>query len=168
LASRRRARSESASARTFGTMDLPSNQIAAPKQCRLFPWALAAVTVGVARAAIDAFVELAAIRTPASSQTLLRDKPVAQSAVGRADAMLRAARAGLIEAVETQWREVAAGRISSLAERAGVRLATIFAGEACVRAIELVYNAAGGSAILESGRLDRCSATPGSRCSIPA
>ena len=122
----------------------------------LFPWVLAAVTVGVARAAIDAFIELAAMKTPASSQTLLRDKPVAQSAVGRADATLRAARAGLIDAIEAQWREVAAGRTSSLAARAGVRLATIFAGEACVRAIELVYNAAGGSAILESGRLDRC------------
>jgi indole-3-acetate monooxygenase len=122
----------------------------------LFPWALAAVTLGIARAAIDAFVELAAIKTPMTSQTVLRDKPVAQSAVGRADAMLRAARAGFIDAIETQWLEIAAGRTPSLAGRAGVRSATAFAGEACVRAIELVYNAAGGSAILASGRLDRC------------
>jgi indole-3-acetate monooxygenase len=122
----------------------------------LFPWALAAVTLGVARAAIDAFVELAAMKTPTGSQTMLRDKPVAQFAVGRADAMLRAARAGFIDAIEMQWQEVAAGQTPSLAGRAVVRSATAFAGEACLRAIELVYNAAGGSAIMESGRLDRC------------
>jgi alkylation response protein AidB-like acyl-CoA dehydrogenase len=122
----------------------------------LFPWALAAVALGLARAAIDTFVELAAMKTPVLSQTLLRDKPVAQSAVGRADAILRAARAGLIDAIESQWQEVAAGPPPSLAGRAGVRSATAFAGEACLGAIELVYNAAGGSAILASGRLDRC------------
>jgi indole-3-acetate monooxygenase len=122
----------------------------------LFPWALAAVTLGVARAAIGAFVELAAMKTPVASQTVLRDKPVAQSAIGRAGAILRAARAGFIDAIETQWQEVAAGGTPSLAGRAGVRSATAFAGEACLRAIELVYNAAGGSAILESCRLDRC------------
>jgi Acyl-CoA dehydrogenase, C-terminal domain len=80
---------------------------------------------------------------------------VAQSAVGRADALLPAARSGFADAIEMQLREVAAGRTPSLAGRAGVRSATAFAGEASLRAIELVYNAAGGGAILASGRLDR-------------
>ena len=37
-----------------------------------------------------------------------------------------------------------------------MRLATTFAGEASVRAMEWVCNAAGGNAIQDSGRLDRC------------
>jgi alkylation response protein AidB-like acyl-CoA dehydrogenase len=46
--------------------------------------------------------------------------------------------------------------IGALAKRAAIRLACTFAGEACVRAVDLVYAAAGGSAIYESGRIDRC------------
>jgi alkylation response protein AidB-like acyl-CoA dehydrogenase len=86
----------------------------------------------------------------------LRERPSAQSDVARAEAILRAARAGLVEAIREQWEEVTAGAAPSLARRAGLRLATTYAGEASLRAIEFVYNAAGGSAIHDSGRLDRC------------
>jgi alkylation response protein AidB-like acyl-CoA dehydrogenase len=58
--------------------------------------------------------------------------------------------------VHEQWEEIAAGQEPSLAKRAAIRLACTFAGEACVRAVDLVYAAAGGSAIYESGRIDRC------------
>jgi alkylation response protein AidB-like acyl-CoA dehydrogenase len=122
----------------------------------LFCFALAAVTLGIARSAIDEFVKIATAKIPMGSQTLLRDRPSAQSDVARAESILRAARAAMAEAIAAQWEEIAAGRAASLAARAGVRLATTFAGEASVQAIERVYNAAGGSAILESGRLDRC------------
>jgi alkylation response protein AidB-like acyl-CoA dehydrogenase len=122
----------------------------------LFVFALAAVTLGIARAAIDAFVELAGGKTPMGSTALLRDKSSAQADIGRAETMVRAARAFLVEAVEEQWAEIAAGQAPSLAKRAAIRLASTFAGEASVRAVDLVYVAAGGSAIYESGRIDRC------------
>ena len=122
----------------------------------LFAFALAAVTLGIARAAIDSFVELAGAKTPIGSAALLRDKPSAQTEIGRAEAMVRAARAFLVEAVHEQWVEIAAGQAPSLAKRAAIRLACTFAGEACTRAVDLVYAAAGGSAIYESGRIDRC------------
>ena len=122
----------------------------------LFCVALAAVTLGLARSAIDAFVQIASEKVPMGSQVLLRDKASAQMDVARAEAMVRAARAGVVEAIETVWEDIAAGEPISLAHRASVRLAATYAGEASLRAIELVYNAAGGSAILESGRLDRC------------
>lgn len=122
----------------------------------LFCFALAAVTLGVARSAIDEFVQVATAKIPMGSQILLRDRPSAQSDVARAESMVRAARAALVEAVQTQWEEIDAGQAASLKARAGLRLATTFAGEACVQAIERLYNAAGGSAIFESGRLDRC------------
>ena len=122
----------------------------------LFCLALAAVTLGIARCAIAEFVKIATAKIPAGSQILLRDRPSAQSDVARAESLVRAARAALAEAVQVQWDEIAGGQPPSLAARAGVRLATTFAGEACIQAIERVYNAAGGSAILDSGRLDRC------------
>jgi indole-3-acetate monooxygenase len=122
----------------------------------LFVFALAAVTLGVARAAIDAFVELAGGKTPMGSTALLRERSSAQADIARAEAMVRAARALLVEAVEEQWAEIAAGQAPSLAKRAAIRLASTFAGEASVRAVDLVYAAAGGSAIYESSRIDRC------------
>jgi alkylation response protein AidB-like acyl-CoA dehydrogenase len=122
----------------------------------LFCFALAAVVLGNARAALQAFVEIASGKVPMGTQTLLRERPSAQADLARAEALLRAARAGLLEAIERQWDEIESGDPPSLDGRARVRLATTFAGEASLRAIEFVYNAAGGSAIQESGRLDRC------------
>jgi indole-3-acetate monooxygenase len=122
----------------------------------LFAFALASVTLGVARAALDAFIELAGAKTPMGSTVMLRDKTSVQADFARAETMVRAARAFIVEAVEQQWAEITAGQAPSLAKRAAMRQASTFAGEASVRAVDLVYAAAGGSAIYESGRLDRC------------
>ena len=122
----------------------------------LFCFALTAIPLGLARAAIDAFLEISGAKVPVGSQALLRDKPLAQFELARAEAMLRAARAGLVEAVRAQWGEASAGETPTLARRAGIRLAASYAAETSLRAIEIVYNAAGGSAIQETGRLDRC------------
>jgi indole-3-acetate monooxygenase len=122
----------------------------------LFTVALAAVTLGLARAAVNALIELAERKTPMGGSGLLRDKPSAQAAVARAEGLLRAARAGLIEAIHEQWDEVAAGGEPSMARRARARLACTFCAEACAQVVDLVHATAGASAIHESGRIARC------------
>jgi len=122
----------------------------------LFVVALASVTLGIARAAVDALVELAVAKTPMGSATLMRDKPVVQIQTARAEAFIRAARAHVLQAIGQQWNEIAGGATASLQARAGVRLATSFCAEACANAVDLVHAAAGGSAIHESGRIARC------------
>jgi alkylation response protein AidB-like acyl-CoA dehydrogenase len=122
----------------------------------LFAIALASVTLGIARAAIDALMELAAAKTPMGSTTLLRDKSVVQIQTARAEAFIRAARAHLLQAISSQWNEIAGGATASLQARAAVRLATSFCAEACASAVDLVHSAAGGSAIHEGGRIARC------------
>lgn len=59
----------------------------------------AAVAIGVARGALDAFVELANTKTPMLSSGLLRDRPVAHLRMGEGEANLRSARAFLFEAM---------------------------------------------------------------------
>ena len=122
----------------------------------LFVVALAAVTLGIARAALDALYELAGTKTPMGSAVLLRDKPVAQSAAARAESLVQAARAFVFSAIGEQWDEVAAGQRPSLEKRALIRLACTYAGEACASAVDLAYNTAGGSALYESNRIERC------------
>jgi alkylation response protein AidB-like acyl-CoA dehydrogenase len=122
----------------------------------LFTLALVSVTLGIARAAIDSLVELAGVKTPMRSTALLRDSPGVQATVARAESLVRAARALLIEAIHAQWEAAQTGTPDSLRERAGIRLACTYGAEACASAVDLVHAAAGGSAIQESGRIARC------------
>jgi len=122
----------------------------------LFCVALASVVLGIGRAALNALVTLAASKTPMGSAEPLRDKPMAQLQVARAEALMRAARAQLIEAINGQWDEIAAGDPPSVQARASIRLAGSFCAEACSDAVNLVHSTAGGSAIQETGPIARC------------
>ena len=86
----------------------------------------------------------------------LGDQPSAQAALGRAEALVRAARAGLFDALHQQWEEAAGGSPPSTATRALMRLSSAYCAEACAAAVDLVYRAAGTSAIFEDGPIARC------------
>jgi len=117
---------------------------------------LAAVCLGIARSAIDALLALAATKTPTGSSIALADQPRAQFAVGRAEAYLRAARAHLLDALRAQWDEATAGTPPSSGMRTSMRLACAFCADACAQAVDVVYQAAGASAIFEAGPIARC------------
>jgi alkylation response protein AidB-like acyl-CoA dehydrogenase len=122
----------------------------------LFAAALPCVSIGIARAAIDAFTELAEGKTPMGSSSRLRDKPTAQADLGRAEALIRSGRAFLVEAIEEIWQEADAGRAPSMRQRAIARLAAAKAAEASAQAVDLLYNAAGGTALFEGCPIERC------------
>lgn len=121
-----------------------------------YPVAIAAVPLGVAHAALDAFQALAAGKTPVISPALLRDRPVVQAGVGRAEAQLRAARAFLLETCDMVWDAAAAGGALSLEQRALKRLACAQAAEAAKAVVQLLYDAGGGSSVYERCPLQRC------------
>jgi len=104
------------------------------------------VATGIARAAIDHFVELAEGKTPRLARSRLRDRPRAQLAVAEAEAALRSARAFVFEAVDEAWETVMAGGRCDRRQRALVRLACSHACQEAIRAVELVHSAAGTSA----------------------
>jgi alkylation response protein AidB-like acyl-CoA dehydrogenase len=118
--------------------------------------AIAAIPLGIARAAIDAIVELAQVKTPYRSSLLLRDKPTFQAAVGRAEALLGSARSFLLAAASELWEELSSGAAASMQRRAFVRLACTQAAQSAAQAVDFMYDAGGGTSLYENCRLERC------------
>jgi alkylation response protein AidB-like acyl-CoA dehydrogenase len=113
------------------------------------------VGLGVARAAIDEFVELAQVKVPRSSSELLRDRAIVQAQVGEAEAVLRAGRAYLFDVVGDMWGTVLAGGVITERQRANVRMAMTHAAQSAARATHMVCAAAGTTSIFASSPLER-------------
>lgn len=121
----------------------------------LLAMGIAAVSLGLARAAIDELVEFADAKTPTGSARSLASRPATQADVARAEAKLRAGRAFFFEAVESAWdaakRE---GRIP-VEQRRDLRLATTHTVSESTAAIDLMYNLAGGTSVYRRSPLQR-------------
>ncbi len=115
------------------------------------------VATGVARAALDAFIDLATEKKPMTSTSLLRERPQAQLAIAEAEARLRAARAFVFESVSHVFDLAAAGEEASLHDQAMVRLACSHCCAEAVRAVDVVMAQAGMSALAPDRPLERCS-----------
>jgi alkylation response protein AidB-like acyl-CoA dehydrogenase len=116
----------------------------------------AAVAIGVARGALDAFTTLADSKVPMLSTTPLRDRPIAQYRMGEGEANLRAARAFLFEAMGQVEDELHAGRDAPSGERTQIaRLACTHAANASMQVVDSIHNAAGTSAMRMDNPLER-------------
>ena len=116
----------------------------------------AAVSIGVARGALDAFVELANTKTPMLSSVLLRDRPVAHLRMGEGEANLRSARAFLFEAMGEVEDELFQGREAPSAKATQLaRLACTHAANASMHVVDSIHNAGGTSAIRMDSPLER-------------
>jgi indole-3-acetate monooxygenase len=114
-----------------------------------------AVALGIARAAIDALVELAD-KVPQRSRSSLRERATVQSAVARAEALLRSARAFFYEANEDCWASQAKGEDPSEEQLQLRALAGINAAHASAEAVDLIYGVAGSTSVYATSRLERC------------
>jgi indole-3-acetate monooxygenase len=125
----------------------------------MFPWlqisSLGPVGIGIAQAALDALIELATAKTPSYLTKTLREKEVAQSTVGRAAAMVGAARTYLHTSVSAMWDTARVGVKPSLAEGVAVQLATTNALETGARVVNLVHDTVGTTGIRNSERFQQ-------------
>ena len=153
-------------ARTFSFQD--PTLIKRPGPLYAFPFLFiakgAAPALGVARHAIDAVIESAATK-PARRYTVgerieaakvLRDDVYVQDAVGRAETHLAATRAYYFDVMGDLWVTLLAGRQPSERQVALFTAAYAHVVGVCVDVVQLVYKAAGGTAVYQKGPLDRC------------
>ena len=111
--------------------------------------------LGIARGAMEAFVALATHRGSTMSTTLLRDRPLVQTRLAEAEAILSAARAYAVDAVGAAWDAVNSGAPDPSREIAQARLAITHGMHEAVRAVDLVFHAAGTNAVYRKYPLER-------------
>jgi indole-3-acetate monooxygenase len=144
--------------RTFSALDLRSRVTGPMNRMHGFDLAgcgFCCVGLGVARAAIDEFVELAQVKVPRSSAELLRDRAIVQARIGEAEAVLRSGRSLLFDVVGDMWETVLAARPVTGTQRADLRLAMTHAAQSAGRATHMVCEAAGTTSIFTKSPLER-------------
>lgn len=117
---------------------------------------IAAVSLGIARRAIEELVELAGGKVPTGSRKRLADRGYVQVQVAEAEAAERSARAFLLQAVGETYDEAARDGEISLHQRALLRLAACHAVQGSKKAVDAMYEAGGGTSIYRSSALQRC------------
>jgi alkylation response protein AidB-like acyl-CoA dehydrogenase len=122
----------------------------------LFGAVLAAVPLGIARHAIDILTELAGTKIASRSRRPLREDSTMQADLGRAEALLRSARAFFYETLGETWQVVSAGHALDVKQRAMLWLASTHVAIAAKQATELMFSAGGSASPYTSGGLERC------------
>ena len=134
----------------------PGTTYQLPTQCWVGPHHSAVIT-GIARAGIDALIELAGGKQPRGRPAgLLCDNPQVQDAVGRADAILNAGRAYRTAMIAELWNTIASGKQTTLEQRARCRLASTHAADCAREAMDLVYRHGGSTSFKRETRLAEC------------
>lgn len=115
-----------------------------------------AIALGVARGALDAFVDLAHNKVPMLSPSKLMDRPIAQIRIAEGEGKYRAARAYVMEAMAEVEDELNAGAEAPGAlTTQNARLACTYAANACMEVVDSIHNAAGTSASYMANPLER-------------
>lgn len=117
---------------------------------------LAPVSMGIAQHAIDAFVELASVKVPGASRSLLRERVTAQDQLGRAVALLQAARSTYYEAAGRELRRLDDGAPLTPEEQVHRRVGSLMAVQLSADAVNLVFEAAGMTGAAQSCAIERC------------
>ncbi len=121
----------------------------------LFPPCVVAVALGIARAALESFQQLAERKVPAQSSGSLAERPSAQIDFAKAEALVSSARSYVFETTEALWDEVERVGTASIEVRRRARLASCHAAASAAEAIDRLYTAAGTSSIFSTHPLQR-------------
>jgi alkylation response protein AidB-like acyl-CoA dehydrogenase len=115
----------------------------------------AGVACGIARGALDCFLDLAMNKIPRGNKSPIRDNAVVQAGLAQAEVNLRAARAYLLQSMAEIWKHLCAGALITVEQRMTIRMASTHAIHRGREAVDFAYNAAGATAIFDTHPLER-------------
>jgi alkylation response protein AidB-like acyl-CoA dehydrogenase len=115
----------------------------------------AGVALGIARASLDSFVDVARNKIPRGKKSPLRDSAVVQTDLAQAEVGIRSARAFLLQSIADIWKQISAGDKLTMDHRITIRMGSTNAIHRAREAVDFAYNAAGSTAIFESHPLER-------------
>jgi indole-3-acetate monooxygenase len=115
----------------------------------------AGVACGIARGALDSFIDVARDKVARGSKGVLRDNAVVQSNLAQAEVNLRAARGFVLVSMADTWKDLCAGASITVEQRITIRMAATHAIHKAREAVDFAYNAAGATAIFENHPLER-------------
>ena len=121
----------------------------------LFACGFGCVALGVARAAINATIELALAKRPRFGKQALAENGVVQQQVGMAEATWAAAKALLYESAAHVWERVIETGEITVEQRIRLRMAGTHAIRQSAKAVDIVYNLSGSDAIFATRAIQR-------------
>ena len=119
----------------------------------LFPSGFGTVALGVARASLDAAIDLAG--TKVVDEELLRDNSTIQRQIGTAEAIWRSARAFLRESASAVWESACKDRSLPTDERIRLRLAGTHAIRMAAEVVDIAYDVCGSNSIFSTNPVQR-------------
>ena len=122
---------------------------------QLYSCGFGGVGLGIARATMDAFLDLPATKTSRGASKPMRENNVIQSQVAQCEARWRSARAFLHTTWEQAWAHVEATGEQTAEDRAMIRLASTWAIQSSREVVNTLYHAAGSIAIFEDHPFER-------------
>jgi alkylation response protein AidB-like acyl-CoA dehydrogenase len=120
----------------------------------VFGMGFAATALGVARATLDAAVELARRKQP-QGLSVMRENNAVQGLIGRTEASLRAARAYLYATAAEVWHDLARGEPVNEAHRIALRIATTWTIHQSASVVDIAYHMTGATAVFASNPFER-------------
>jgi alkylation response protein AidB-like acyl-CoA dehydrogenase len=120
----------------------------------VFAMGFGAVSLGVARATLDAVTELARRKSPQGLSSM-RDNAAIQGTIGRLEASLRAARAYLYGTAAEIWAHLAEGGSITEQHRVAMRLASTWTIHQSASVVDTAYHMAGATAVFRANAFER-------------
>jgi alkylation response protein AidB-like acyl-CoA dehydrogenase len=121
----------------------------------MFATGFAAIALGIGRATLEEFIDLAGRKTPKMGTAVLRDSAVIQAQVGLSEARLLSARALMANTLQGLWEAASQGERLEPAQRARLRLAATFAIHQARDVVDACYHAAGATAVFADNPFER-------------
>jgi alkylation response protein AidB-like acyl-CoA dehydrogenase len=120
----------------------------------MFGLGFGAVSLGVARATLDAAIDLSR-KKHSVGIAAMKDNSAVQGLIGRTEAKLRAARAYHFSTATNAWQEIlSTGKLSEQG-RAAIRLSATYTIHQSTEVVETAYHMAGATAVFKSNPFER-------------